>query len=214
MHAFQIGSISEMALWLVLLGQRVEQIRRSAEMSSHENDALRSLALTDALTGLPNRRGLNPMVEGALRRSRPNAVAAVFMLDLDGFKPVNDVHGHAVGDQLLVAVATRLRATVRIADVVARLGGDEFVVVAEGFVGPAAADEFGEELLAAFRDPFALPSGPACSVGATIGYALSPRDGRDAAGVLHLADQAMYEGKQRGKRCLFRHSPARELAAA
>ncbi len=214
MHAFQFGSISEMALWLVLLGQRVEQIRRSAETSRHENDALRSLALTDALTGLPNRRGLGPIVEGALRRSRPNAIAAVFMLDLDGFKPVNDLHGHAVGDQLLAAVAARLRGTVRDADVVARLGGDEFVVVAEGFDGQAAAGAFGEELLAAFRDPFVLPAAQACRVGATIGYALSPQDGRDATKVLHLADQAMYEGKQHGKRCLLRYEPRPALAAA
>lgn len=213
-HAFQIGSMSEMTLWLVLLGQRVEAMRRLGEHAHRERDALRSLALTDALTGLPNRRGLEPILAEAIHRSRPEQVTAVFMIDLDGFKAVNDRHGHAVGDRLLVAAAKRLRQHVRRSDCVARLGGDEFVVVAEGFTAATEARQFGDKLIEAFDSAFQLSGGTVCQVGLTIGYALAPLDGRDAPGLLRRADVAMYAGKQDGKHCLRRAAASVEPALA
>jgi diguanylate cyclase (GGDEF)-like protein len=150
----------------------------------------------------------------AVARSCPEKLTAVFMIDLDGFKPVNDRHGHDVGDLLLIAVAKRLRDNVRRSDFVARLGGDEFVIVAEGFTGATAAQHFGQNLMAAFTAPFPLPRGISCSVGVTIGYALAPQDGTDASNLLKRADTAMYEGKQSGKRCLKRGAQPVALAAA
>jgi diguanylate cyclase (GGDEF)-like protein len=213
-HAFQIGSMFEMASWLVLLGQRVEQIRRIGEQNHREHATLRSLALTDALTGLPNRRGLEPAMANAVQQSCPERLAAVFMIDLDGFKPVNDNHGHDVGDLLLIAVAKRLRENVRRTDFVARLGGDEFVIVADGLSDSFAAQQFGQNLMTAFTAPFLLPRGIACHVGVTIGYALAPQDGIDASRLLKRADTAMYDGKQSGKRCLRRGVAQVELATA
>lgn len=213
-YAFQIGSTLEMAFWLVLLGQRVEEIRRRAEHDRREHAALRSLAMTDVLTGLLNRRGLAQTLAQVVQRIEPARLSAVFMIDLDGFKPVNDRHGHDIGDLLLVAVAVRLKASAPGADCIARLGGDEFVVVAEGLSDNAAAEKLGQKILDSFDAPFLLPDGKSCNVGATIGYALAPIDGRDPSTLLKRADTAMYEGKQQGKSCVRRLLPAIRLAAS
>jgi diguanylate cyclase len=125
------------------------------------------------------------------------------MLDLDGFKQVNDRFGHDVGDELLVAVAQRLKAHLRSSDVVARVGGDEFVVMASGPHNERQAHDLGSKLLEAFEQPFDL-SRQRCSVGLTIGYVLVPLDGVDAVDLLRRADAAMYLGKQSGKNCLRR----------
>jgi diguanylate cyclase (GGDEF)-like protein len=122
----------------------------------------------------------------------------VYLIDLDGFKPVNDRHGHDVGDALLVAVGRRLQGQLRHNDVVARLGGDEFVVLARGLGHDEAARALGEKLVAAFRAPLdAL--GYRCTIGLTVGYALAPQDGTTSESLLKRADQAMYAGKQAGR---------------
>ena len=146
----------------------------------------------------PNRRGLSEALEQALARSSAQRLAAVYLLDLDGFKAVNDRLGHEAGDEVLVGVARRLQALLRGSDVVARLGGDEFVVVAAGLSGDADAQAIGRKLLDGFREPF-VAAGEACRIGITIGYALAPLDGRDANGLLKRADAAMYAGKQAGR---------------
>jgi diguanylate cyclase len=209
-----IGSIAEITLWLVLLGQRVQAIRRAGEDANRKHDALRSLALTDALTGLVNRRGLEPVLADAVGCCRPDRLAAVFMIDLDGFKQVNDRHGHDAGDLLLIAVADRLNQCVRRSNCVSRLGGDEFVVVASGFDSDAAARQFGQKLIEVFAQPFRLAGIPDCRVRLTIDYALAPVDGRDMATLLRRADLAMYAGKQGGKHCLRRTAPDVEPAMA
>ena len=130
---------------------------------------------------------------------------AVYVMDLDGFKPVNDQHGHDVGDALLVAVARRLQSQTRQSDVVARIGGDEFVVMA-GHLGSAQqAQDLGQKLLEAFRTPFPVAQ-VQVTVGLTIGYAIAPHDSNDAIGLLKLADAAMYSGKQSGKFCVRRNT--------
>jgi diguanylate cyclase (GGDEF)-like protein len=203
MHSFQFGATLDMLLFMRVLGLRTQAIHAAAEHASRERDMMRSLAYTDALTGLPNRRGLHVQLAGALGRCGEQDVLALYLLDLDGFKPVNDQHGHDVGDELLVAVGQRLRACTRNRDMVARLGGDEFVVVTCGLQGEDQAHMLGEKLLEAFRAPFQLAR-HTCQVGLTAGYVLAPHDGRDAVELLKQADAAMYAGKQDGKGCLRR----------
>ncbi|MBP6898956.1 MAG: GGDEF domain-containing protein [Burkholderiaceae bacterium] len=202
-HLFQYSSALEMVLWTRVLGVRIEGVRLEAQRSALEKAALMSLAHTDALTGLPNRRGLNQALAQALPQGRSDSAVAVFLLDLDGFKPVNDRHGHDVGDELLKAVAQRLKRTLRASDLVSRLGGDEFVVMACGLAGEAEAMALGRKLLDAFDLPFEV-AGQRCKVGLTIGFALSPHDGLEANDLLKRADAAMYAGKQAGRHQLRR----------
>jgi diguanylate cyclase (GGDEF)-like protein len=213
-HAFQIGFVSEMTLWLVLLGRRVQEMHRAGEEARRKQDALRSMALTDALTGLTNRRGLEPVLAAAVRDCRPDRRAAVFMMDVDGFKKVNDQFGYEVGDRLLVAIAARLSEGVRRSDCACRLGGDEFVVVAEGFRTDSDVLQFGQKLLAALARPLDLTDAPGCRVGVTIGYAVAPADGVDGPALLRSADAAMYAGKRGGKGCLRRASSATDSEAS
>lgn len=212
-NAFQAGAMLEMAMWMRVLAARLEDVRASAQRANLERDALRSLALTDALTGLPNRRGLSELLERSLAHSSPQRLTAVYLLDLDDFKPINDRLGHDAGDTVLVGVARRLQALLRASDAVARLGGDEFVVVASGPGSDADAQALGRKLLDGFAEPF-VAAGQPCRVGLTIGYALAPLDGSDANSLLKRADAAMYAGKQAGRHCLRRGQATVGLAAA
>ena len=203
MQLFQWGSLVEMMAWLRVLGLHVEAVRRQAERTEVARAALESMAHTDALTGLPNRRGLQQALAAALPASHANHPLAVFLLDLDGFKPVNDRLGHDAGDDLLVQVGQRLRSQVRQGDLVARLGGDEFVIMAPGIPGEAEALVLGRKLLNAFDQPFDV-AGQTCRVGLTIGFALAPHDGTRADDLLKRADAAMYAGKQAGRHTVRR----------
>ncbi len=202
-HAFQVCSVAEMTFFLLVLGVRVRDMRVAAEVAQREHATLQALAHTDPLTGLLNRRGLDLALEAAVQGARPDCVTAVFLLDLDGFKSVNDRLGHDVGDALLVAVAARLKAMVRTGDAVARVGGDEFVVVVASLPGDEEAARLGQKLLDSIVTPI-VAKGHACHVGATIGYALAPLDGSQAASLLKRADAAMYGGKQAGRHCVRR----------
>ena len=205
MHLFQISSAIDMLLFMRMLGLRTAELRLEATRVQRERDALRSLAHSDPLTDLPNRRGLDIALNAALPKARPGGLLAVYVLDLDGFKPVNDRYGHDVGDRLLVAVTARLREHLRHADTVARIGGDEFVVMAGELPDADHAQDWGNRLLNAFRQPFSV--GPdEIRVGLTIGYALAPTDAHDAATLIKLADAAMYHGKQSGRFCVRRNT--------
>ena len=155
------------------------------------------------MAGLANRRSLTTSISAALEVVGPSNIIAVYMMDLDGFKQVNDEFGHDVGDELLVAVASRLKNNLRNSDVVARLGGDEFLVMSNGLSTDQQAQELGDKLLAAFAEPFVLSS-QRCQVGMTIGYSRAPHDGHSSAQLLKRADAAMYQGKSTGKNCLRR----------
>jgi len=158
---------------------------------------LSHLAFHDHLTGLPNRAQFEQHLHVALSRARRDDTAvAVFFVDLDGFKPINDAHGHAVGDSLLRAVADRLRTATRDGDVVARLGGDEFLMLAtiaspDDTVTTDAICGRVSELLAL---PFDL-DGHRLAVGGSIGLAVYPRDARTRDELIRQADLAMYRTK-------------------
>ena len=200
---YPVSTLVEMSAWMAVLGVRVQSIHRHADRVRLEAETLRSLAHTDALTGLPNRRGLQSQLALALHSCAPNRLLAVYLLDLDGFKLVNDRFGHDVGDALLVAAGVRLREQLRGADVVARLGGDEFVVLASNLADEGAAAALGRKLLVAFDLPFDA-GGQRCEVGLTIGYALAPHDSSSADELIKRADAAMYAGKQAGRRSVHR----------
>ncbi len=211
-HAFEFGMLAEMVMWQRVLAVRQDQSRHAAAQADREREALRSLAHTDPLTGLPNRRGLQLELADALLRAGGERLLGVFLLDLDGFKAVNDRFGHDAGDELLKQAAQRLRAPLRHRDVVARLGGDEFVVMATDLPGDEEARRLGHKLLDAFSRPFVVRGEPCC-VGLTVGYALAPLDGHDADSLLKRADAAMYAGKQAGKHTLRRGQASVGLVA-
>ena len=160
----------------------------------HMIDELRHAAYHDSLTGLPNRALLLDRMEQALARSsRSGLDLAVFYLDLDGFKSVNDRYGHAEGDTVLREVASRVVSVIRPADTAARLGGDELVVMAEGLVIPSEAVSLAERIIGAVARPFVGVNVPVTvSVGIGLGRSLP------SAALLERADRALYQAKHNG----------------
>ncbi len=157
------------------------------------------LAHHDVLTGLPNRLLLHARLEHALERAqRKHRSVALLFIDLDQFKPVNDMLGHDVGDELLREVARRLQETVRKEDTVARLGGDEFVVLLEGLEAKEDAVHIAEKLLAALNRSIFLRDHQVM-IGASIGIAFFPDEAADSAALFKLADERMYQAKEQGR---------------
>ncbi len=185
-------------VWLRVLGAHVQGLGADAKQQADEVHALSTQAHTDALTGLVNRRGLEAALPAAITRARRDDMLALVMIDLDGFKAVNDRLGHAVGDKLLIEVARRLKQCLRQRDLVARLGGDEFVVLADGLKEEHQARVVCQKLIDAFTDPVIVGNEP-CRIGLTIGFCVAPIDGRDGVELLQRADAAMYEGKRAGR---------------
>ena len=212
-HALQIGWTLEMVLWLALLAARVQEMRRAAESAHQEKRVLQKLAHTDPLTGLLNRRGLHNATVPCIAAAAPDRLVVVFLLDLDGFKAINDRLGHDVGDVLLCQVSKRMRDALRASDHVARLGGDEFVVAAVDVPSEREANMIGRKLLEAIRTPFDV-EGKRCSVGVTIGFAMAPHDGDELPSLLKRADAAMYAGKCAGKNQVQRGAASAELLHA
>jgi diguanylate cyclase (GGDEF)-like protein len=131
-------------------------------------------------------------------RRRGSKLAGLF-IDLDGFKQVNDAHGHDAGDLLLAEAAHRLRASLRAGDPVGRLGGDEFFAVLEDVPDASPVERVAKKLLAAIREPYDLGGGRQAVVSASIGISLFPDDAGDAEALIKHADDAMYAAKQAGK---------------
>jgi diguanylate cyclase (GGDEF)-like protein/PAS domain S-box-containing protein len=162
-------------------------------------EKLKRVAHYDLLTNLPNR----VLLAGNLRQSmvqcqRRNRSLAVAFLDLDGFKTVNDVHGHGVGDELLVSVSQRMKAALREGDTLARIGGDEFIAVMIDLEKIEDSETILERLLMAAAEPVTVGDA-VIQVSASIGVTLYPQDGIDADQLIRHADQAMYIAKQAGK---------------
>lgn len=175
-------------------------------------DALRELAFHDPLTQLPNRRLFMDRVHQALAaNARSGRRLAVMMIDLDNFKPLNDTHGHAVGDQLLITVATRLLENLRASDTAARFGGDEFVLLitnldADPAAATAQARQVGQKVLNLLAEPYRLPQPNGSDAPAiehrctgTAGIAIANGGGQDPDALIERADAAMYRAKQAGR---------------
>jgi diguanylate cyclase (GGDEF)-like protein len=177
-----------------------QERRRTDEELTRREEELAFLATHDPLTGLPNRTLILARVEQMLARSaRQQQPMAALFIDLDNFKSINDTLGHGVGDELLQAVAARLKGVVREADALGRLGGDEFVVIAEELTMAAGPELVAERLLEALRPPFKLgPNEEVClTVSASIGIAAGHRG--SAGDLLRDADIAMYRAKWDGR---------------
>lgn len=188
---------------LGLLARSLEQMRRQiAEQLAQlkrSHDALEQMAHHDALTGLANRRTLLETLTQALARARRNGtLLALLFVDLDRFKEINDVQGHARGDAVLKAVAELLRANMRQTDLVARLGGDEFVVVCEGLEQAGQAQRLAVKLHDSLQRPLPMDEQPLV-VSVSIGISLYPQDGATAPELLNAADRAMYRAKGMGR---------------
>src|SRR4051812_16886500 len=178
-------------------------------------ERISSLAYTDPLTGLANRTSLGASLEQAVSRARRHgAKLAVIFIDLDGFKQINDLHGHDAGDLLLVEMAARLRKHLRASDLVARLGGDEFLVVLEDIQDLLPVEIVARKLLAEVTHPYSTAAGAELRVTASIGISVLPDDAVDATALMKHADTAMYAAKQAGKNTLrfYNASPANDPA--
>jgi diguanylate cyclase (GGDEF)-like protein len=183
--------------WSPELSARIAGVAAQATVALENGrllDVVTHQARHDRLTGLANRVQFGADLRGAVSAAaRDGELAAVFYLDLDRFKAVNDLLGHEVGDELLASVAARLRNSARAGDTVARLGGDEFAVVA-GTRTDEELDRIGRRLAAAFDAPFAVRD-QQVQLQVSVGRAAFPADSLDADGLIRLADAAMYAQK-------------------
>ena len=178
----------------LMLADREEALHRE----SAERQKMEDLANTDGLTGLSNERSFNATLQKKEQAGEP---FALFYLDLDSFKPVNDTYGHDVGDQLLKAVSWRLRACVRSSDYAFRIGGDEFALIVNGAVNEEFCAKRTERIKNVLTQPFVI-NGQELHIGTSCGSALYPADSTEVKEIRILADQRMYEDKA--------HKPGRQ----
>ncbi len=192
--------------WIAVLRHSVKQRTRELRLSE---ERLRHLSEHDALTGLPNRLHLNDRLQSAFERAAQNGNRlGMLMVDLDGFKAVNDELGHQAGDKLLREAAGRLRLCVRLTDAVARVGGDEFIVLLPDLRNPEEAAAIAQKIVLAIADPFAIGHTLA-AVTASVGVVTYPEASSDPETMLQCADQAMYAAKENGKNCVHVFIPIR-----
>ncbi len=176
--------------WVVTFEDVTE--RRAAEAK------IEYMARYDDLTGLPNRASFRTELGNALKGVERGGELAVFCLDLDQFKPVNDTLGHPVGDKLLKSVADRLRGTLRETDIVARLGGDEFAVIMKDFGDGLTPAALAMRIIDTLGEPYVL-EGHQVVIGSSIGIAHAPQDANDADTLVKMADLALYRAKGDGR---------------
>ncbi|MGD0472288.1 MAG: GGDEF domain-containing protein [Candidatus Velthaea sp.] len=162
------------------------------------NEELRKLAHHDMLTGLPNRLAFADFVRRAAGRAKQGERFAILLVDLDRFKAVNDMLGHAMGDALLCEVAARLRRAVREGDRVARMGGDEFAILVDGSGLPESAEQLAHRLVRSVGAPYVI-RGCAMAVGASVGVAVGDPGDHDPDLLLRNADIALYQAKNEGR---------------
>ena len=157
------------------------------------------MATHDALTGLPNRLMFSQLLNQAIRSAqRHKRQLAVFFIDLDRFKTINDSLGHEAGDRLLKEIARRFKRTLRVDDVVGRLGGDEFIILAEEVDKLSQIEIIAHKILSSAIKPMSL-QGEECRVTASIGISIYPGDGTDEKTLIKNAEIAMYFAKEEGK---------------
>lgn len=200
-EALCIGGLLTVGLLIFSIRRYREQKAETTRRVTAEKHA-RQLAFQDPLTGLANRRQFNEALQAAIGAPpRAGAAHALFLLDLNGFKQVNDVYGHAVGDELLVIVGQRLMSAAREGDLVARLGGDEFVILSKHLMGAEDATSTALRVIRCLSEP--IQAGPTQHrVGSGIGIALLPDDGANAEEILRKADVALYRAKSERRSAL------------
>jgi diguanylate cyclase (GGDEF)-like protein len=165
-------------------------------------EEIKKLAFFDPLTGLPNRRQLLDHMSYLIRLNhREGKSFAVFMMDLDKFKAVNDTFGHAAGDDLLKQVASRMTMRLRDCDMVVRLGGDEFVIVLENCPTNEDAEKVATAVIADLTVPFTLSDENIVQIGASIGISFYPQHANTPAALIDCADVALYQAKEHGRGC-------------
>jgi diguanylate cyclase (GGDEF)-like protein/PAS domain S-box-containing protein len=195
----RLGAIAKLAAAAI---ERTRLVQRLEEQSTR-----------DSLTGLANRFALEMRLEDSVESSaKRGSKLAVMQIDLDGFRQFNDTLGHGVGDELLVAVAARWRALLPSKDLLARMGGDEFGLIAHHLESELEAATLARQLLKAMREPFEL-RGLELVLGASIGFAMYPEDGSDAATLIRHADTAMNAVKRHGKNDVQRFRTQMNTAA-
>jgi diguanylate cyclase (GGDEF)-like protein len=210
-----LGLVFFLLLLTVLYRYARGQIGRELALAQVQQQRLRTLAITDPLTAVGNRALLRERLQLALESAwARQGEFALLLLDLDGFKQVNDAYGHSAGDSLLRETAQRLQAILREGEVMARMGGDEFaVLLTDRFGGEAAAEAAAQRILSALRQPFDLGVGRQATISVSLGCALYPGDGGDAETLLRRADLALYAAKSAGRDRSLRFKPDFELAA-
>ncbi len=167
----------------------ITQLKEAQKLIEHQ-------AFHDALTGLPNRRLLNELLQQTIaRHQRSQAPFALLFLDIDGFKKVNDSEGHQVGDMLLIQVAQRIQNVIRKSDIFARMGGDEFTIITEENANKTDIETVAENIIQQFDSDFEV-EGRSIHISISIGIALYPLDAHDSADLLKMADLAMYQAKK------------------
>jgi diguanylate cyclase (GGDEF)-like protein/PAS domain S-box-containing protein len=191
--------------YLINVVEDVTERRRADEKIAH-------LAHYDALTDLPNRVLFREQIERELQRTSAGEQFALLYIDIDEFKGINDSLGHHVGDELLKAVAGRIRSCIRETDLIARLGGDEFAVIQTSVGNVAEVVEFVTRIHEAIRQPYQC-LGHQLSTDASIGIALAPKDGTDLDQLIKNADLAMYGAKADGRRTSRFFEPAMDASA-
>jgi len=192
-----LGSLLAIAAIAALVGHFAS--RRLRQRMAEAERQLERMALYDNVTGLANRHAFELALDQTIRRhERDGTGSALLFIDVDGFKKVNDMLGHHVGDRVLQGIGVRLHDALRAADVVARIGGDEFGAILVDTASPDDAARVAANLIAAAAKPFS-PDGTPVFIGLSIGIAMIPQDGRTADELMHHADLAMYHAKQMGK---------------
>lgn len=178
---------------------RVEGVATDVSERRREVAELAQRALTDPLTGLPNRVAFEREFERMLAQARRSGqTVGVLFMDLDGFKPVNDTHGHQTGDELLRVLGERLRERLRVSDMASRIGGDEFGVLLWNVSGAQTMERIAHEIIDALNKPVDLEA-CRCEVGVSVGGSLFPAHGVSPRELISRADQAMYRVKQQGR---------------
>ena len=215
---FQWATLAMVLPAFALIGGRISKLRASmAENNAELVKALSTiqiLANHDTLTGLPNRAMFNENLQGAIARAaRSKTMLALFFIDLDHFKQVNDTLGHPFGDSVLREVTRRFSALVRDGDALARFGGDEFVLLVENLKDAADVHPIAQKLQSVL-DPRATLQDNEINLSSSIGVCVYPADGKDAATLLANADIAMYQAKTTGRKqyCVFSSSMSDQAA--
>jgi diguanylate cyclase (GGDEF)-like protein len=203
LEAFQWITLAFVLPCFAMVGGRLSEmrarIRRTNDELSSALATIQKMATHDTLTGLPNRAFFNEALGHAIAQSqRSGRPLALFFMDLDRFKNINDTLGHGVGDRVLQEAASRLRGSVRSSDLIARLGGDEFVLLVEEYGDGADLADIAGKVLKGFEPAFTV-QGHELALAASIGICAFPQDGIDAQSLVSNADIAMYRAKEQGR---------------